>query len=77
MLKDLIQHLCQKIKKLAREIGLMLYNNALDGNIGGLDIKTQVTLDEDDRLVQLIVAIPVLDDEEYKLVQDSVMKKGL
>lgn len=64
-----------KDKEIAREIGLMLYNNALDSNIGGLDIKTQVTLDEDDRLVQLIVAIPVLDDEEYKLVQDSVMKK--
>ena len=64
-----------KDKEIAREIGLMLYNNALDGNIGGLDIKTQVTLDEDDRLVQLIVAVPVLDDEEYKLVQDSVMKK--
>jgi S-adenosylmethionine synthetase len=64
-----------KDKEIAREIGLMLYNNALDGNIGGLDIKTQVTLDEDDRLVQLIVAVPVLNDEEYKLVQDSVMKK--
>ena len=64
-----------KDKEIAREIGLMLYNNALDGNIGGLDIKTQVTLDEDDRLVQLIVAVPVLDDEEYKLVQDSVMRK--
>lgn len=64
-----------KDKEIAREIGLMLYNNALDSNIGGLDIKTQVTLDEDDRLVQLIVAIPVLDDEEYKSVQDSVMKK--
>jgi S-adenosylmethionine synthetase len=64
-----------KDKEIAREIGLMLYNNALDGNIGGLDIKTQVTLDESDRLVQLIVAVPVLDDEEYKLVQDSVMKK--
>ena len=64
-----------KDKEIAREIGLMLYNNALDGNIGGLDIKTQVTLDESDRLVQLIVAVPVLDDEEYKLVQNSVMKK--
>ena len=64
-----------KDKEIAREIGLMLYNNALDGNIGGLDIKTQVTLDESDRLVQLIAAVPVLDDEEYKLVQDSVMKK--
>lgn len=64
-----------KDKEIAREIGLMLYDNALDGNIGGLDIKTQVTLDESDRLVQLVVAIPVLDDEEYKLVQDSVMKK--
>ena len=62
-------------KEIAREIGLMLYNNALDGNIGGLDIKTQVTLDENDRLIQLIVAIPVLDDEEYKLVQDSVIRK--
>ena len=62
-------------KEIAREIGLMLYDNALDGNVGGLDIKTQVTLDESDRLVQLVVAVPVLDDEEYKLVQDSVMKK--
>ena len=62
-------------KEIAREIGLMLYNNALDENIGGLDIKTQVTLDENDRLIQLIVAIPVLDNEEYKLVQDSVIKK--
>ena len=64
-----------KDKEIAREIGLMLYDNALDGNIGGLDIKTQVTLDESERLVQLVVAIPVLDNEEYKLVQDSVMRK--
>lgn len=42
---------------LAKKIGQELYNR----RIGGLDIKTQVTL-EDDQIVNIIVAIPTLDD---------------
>ena len=50
-------------KELARKIGLFLYENALINNIGGLDIKTQVTVDEFNSIKQIIVAIPLLESD--------------
>ena len=60
-------------KELAREIGLRLYDLALDGDfVGGLDIKTQVTLDEDDNVKQFIVAIPLMDSDNIKGIEEEV-----
>lgn len=57
---------------LAKDLGMVLYNNAKENGIGGLDIKTQITLDNNDMIEQVIVAIPVLNDEEYNEVTKSV-----
>lgn len=58
-------------KDLAREIGLKLYNNAYMYNVGGLDIKTQITLDKD-KVKQLVVAIPVMDDLELEEIRSMI-----
>jgi len=46
----------------ARRIGLLLYESGL----GGLDIKTQVTL-IDDELEEVVVAIPLIDNNEERV----------
>ena len=60
-----------KDRALARGLGMMLYKTAKDENVGGLDIKTQFTLN-DDKVTQVIVAIPVLDEHQYEEVKSSV-----
>ena len=57
---------------LAKDLGMVLYNNAKENGVGGLDIKTQITLDDTDMIEQVIVAIPVLNDEEYSEVTKVV-----
>jgi S-adenosylmethionine synthetase len=57
---------------LAKDLGMMLYNNAKEKNIGGLDIKTQITLNDDNMIEQVIVAIPVLNTIEYEEVSKSI-----
>ena len=57
---------------LARDLGMLLYNNARENNVGGLDIKTQITLDKEDNIEQVIVAIPVLDDLEMEEIKTMV-----
>lgn len=58
-------------KDLAREIGMKLYKNAKENGIGGLDIKTQVTLNKD-KMEQLIVAIPVRNDFELEEIKSMI-----
>jgi S-adenosylmethionine synthetase len=50
----------------------MLYNQAKDEGIGGLDIKTEIVLDEHDWIVQIIAAVPCRDAEEYEKVLLSI-----
>ena len=57
---------------LAKDLGMFLYKNAKENNIGGLDIKTQITLNDDDMIEQVIVAIPVLNTIEYEEVTKSI-----
>ena len=49
---------------LAKDLNDKLYENAKNNNVGGLDIKTQITLSDDNEIEQVIVAIPTLDDKE-------------
>lgn len=57
---------------LVKDLGMMLYNNAKENSVGGLDIKTQITLNDDNEIEQVIVAVPVLDDNEYQEVVKSI-----
>lgn len=58
---------------LAKDLNNMLYSKAKKG-IGGLDIKTQITLDDEDMVDEIIVAIPVKDGRELAKIRDIVDK---
>ena len=48
-----------------------LYMNAKNNGIGGLDIKTEIIMDGE-RIVKVIAAVPCRDDEEYRLILESI-----
>jgi len=68
------EYMMPKSHALAKNLCHMLYNQAKDEGIGGLDIKTEIVLDEHDWIVQIIAAVPCRDDEEYKKVLRSIEK---
>ncbi len=49
-----------------------LYQRAKDGNPWGLDIKTQIVLDDNDKITKVIVAAPVLDKEYEEAIAFEV-----
>ena len=49
---------------LARKLNNALYQKARKSNHLGLDIKTQITLDEDETILTAIVAIPMIEHED-------------
>ncbi len=49
---------------LAKKLNKALYEKARKSNHLGLDIKTQITLDENKKIQTVIVAIPMLKDED-------------
>lgn len=54
---------------LARRLCQELYNSS----VGGLDIKTQVTVDDNDKPIKVIVAIPLLNEGNEKVIE--IIKK--
>jgi S-adenosylmethionine synthetase len=48
---------------LARKLNRALYEKARYSDNLGLDIKTQITIDENDKILTAIVAIPMINDE--------------
>jgi S-adenosylmethionine synthetase len=58
---------------IARDLGDYLYNRAKFDGKGGLDIKTQITLSNDNEIQNVIVAIPVATDEMYEEVRREVI----
>lgn len=57
---------------LAKELNNILYSKAKISGIGGLDIKTQITLDDDDMIEEIIVAIPAKDKKELDKIKRIV-----
>lgn len=73
---DPLTDMMPKDHYIARRIGQYLYDSALNGSIDvGIDIKTQVTMDGD-RIVQIIVAAPMLKAESADIVKDFVICVG-
>ena len=56
---------------LAKDLCHKLYVQAKHGT-GGIDIKTEIILNEDGRIEKLIAAVPCRDEDEYQRVWDSV-----
>lgn len=55
----------------AKSLGSYLYNIAKNKHIGGLDIKTQVTMDGE-KPCQVIVAMPVIDIDEKEIIEGLI-----
>lgn len=62
-----------KSHSLAKSLCFMLYNQAKDEGIGGLDIKTEIVLDaSNDWIEKIIAAVPCRNDEEYQTILQSI-----
>ena len=57
---------------LAKDLCHMLYIRAKDKGIGGIDIKTEIILDDDGQIEKIIAAVPCRSDEEYSKVLESI-----
>ena len=57
---------------LAKDLCHMLYTQAKEKGIGGIDIKTEIILDEDGWIEKIIAAVPCRNDSEYFLVRESI-----
>ncbi len=61
---------------LAKKLNQALYEKALSSNNLGLDIKTQITLDEHGKIVTAIAAVPMLEPEDLsKFITDILEQK--
>jgi len=62
-----------KSHSLAKNLCFMLYNQAKDEGIGGLDIKTEIILDASNGWIEkIIAAVPCRSDEEYQTILQSI-----
>lgn len=58
---------------LAKRIGKMLYRNYKEYDIG-IDIKTQVVLDEEDKVIKVIVAAPMKTEKPKLQIEEDIRK---
>ena len=61
-----------KSHSLAKNLCFMLYNQAKDDGIGGIDIKTEIILDDNEYIEKIIAAVPCRNDDEYDKILKSI-----
>ena len=66
------KYMMPKSHSLAKSLCHMLYKQAKDKGIGGIDIKTEVILKEGDLIEKIIAAVPCRNEEEYGKVVKSI-----
>lgn len=66
-------YLMPKSISLAKNLCYLLYVQSRDYGVGGLDIKTEVILGDNDRVEKIIAAVPCRDDVEYNKIQKSIL----
>jgi len=67
------EYMMPKSHALAKNLCHMLYTQAKDEGIGGLDIKTEIILDaSNDWIEKIIAAVPCRSDEEYEAILKSI-----
>lgn len=66
------EYMAPRSHSLAKDLCHMLYTQAKDKGRGGIDIKTEIILDEDGNIEKLIAAVPCRDEDEYQRVWDSI-----
>ena len=63
-----------KSHSLAKNLCFMLYNQAKDEGIGGIDIKTEIILNDFGYVEKIIAAVPCRNDDEYDLILKSIKR---
>lgn len=63
-----------KSHSLAKNLCHMLYTQAKEEGIGGIDIKTEIVLEEHGLIEKIIAAVPCRDADEHKKVLESIFK---
>lgn len=66
------EYLMPKSHALAKSLCHMLYTQAKEQGIGGLDIKTEIILEEHDWIEKIIAAVPCRTQEEYEVILESI-----
>ena len=66
------EYMTPRSHSLAKDLCYMLYIQARNDGIGGIDIKTEIILDEDGLIEKIIAAVPCRNDAEYEKVLKSI-----
>ena len=66
------EYMMPKSHSLAKNLCHMLYTQAKEKGIGGIDIKTEILLDERGNMEKIIAAVPCHGEEEYNLIYNSI-----
>ena len=66
------EYMTPRSHSLAKDLCHMLYIQARNDGIGGIDIKTEIILDEDGLIEKIIAAVPCRSDAEYEAVMNSI-----
>ena len=67
------EYMTPRSHSLAKDLCHLLYSIAKDYGIGGIDIKTEIILDEDGNIEKIIAAVPCRSDEEYNKVKENIL----
>lgn len=68
------EYLVPKSHSLAKNLCYILYKQAKEQGVGGLDIKTEIVLSENDWIEKVIAAVPCRDYTEYETILTSIKK---
>lgn len=66
------EYMTPRSHSLAKNLCHMLYTQAKEKGIGGIDIKTEIILEEHGFIEKIIAAVPCRNDEEYRKVLESI-----
>ena len=66
------EYMTPRSHSLAKDLCHMLYTQAKNDGIGGIDIKTEIILDEDGRIEKIIAAVPCRNYDEHFSVRESI-----
>lgn len=66
------EYMTPRSHSLAKGLCHMLYTQAKEKGIGGIDIKTEIILYEDGWIEKIIAAVPCRDNKEYDKVLESI-----
>ena len=67
------EYMTPRSHSLAKDLCHMLYTQAKEKGIGGIDIKTEIILDENGLIEKIISAVPCRTEQEYRKIFKSIL----